>query len=179
MGTTFATHGDPTFASNRLAGRSEERRVGSDWSSDVCSSDLQNSQGGDLTKVFEKLKSADGHDVRDAWGSDLRIEPVGWYQNKTHYIVRSAGADQQFNSGDDMVAYLQVGNKSIIGGTKPGSSYSSINLNIEHDRGPFNGLAQIAGTVTDPTGAVITAASVRVRAAFSGKTRTAKTNAAG
>jgi uncharacterized protein YfaS (alpha-2-macroglobulin family) len=139
----------------------------------------QNSHGGDLTKVFEKLKSADGHDVRDAWGSDLRIEPVGWYQNKTHYIVRSAGADRQFNSGDDMVAYLQVGNKSIIGGTKPGSSYSSINLNIEHDRGPFNGLAQIAGTVADPTGAVITAASVSVRAASSGKTRTAKTNAAG
>jgi uncharacterized protein YfaS (alpha-2-macroglobulin family) len=139
----------------------------------------QNSQGGDLTKVFEKLKSADGHDVRDAWGSDLRIEPVGWYQNKTHYVVRSAGADQQFNSGDDLVAYLQVGNKSIIGGTKPGSSYSSINLTLEHDRGPFNGLAQIAGTVTDPTGAVITAASVRVRAPSSGKTRTAKTNAAG
>ena len=139
----------------------------------------QNSQGGDLTEVFEKLKSADGHDVRDAWGSDLRIEPVGWYQNKTHYIVRSAGADQQFNSGDDLVAYLQVGNKSIIGGTKPGWSHSSINLNIEHDRGPFNGLAQIAGTVTDPTGAVITAASVRVRAAASRKTRTAKTDAAG
>jgi hypothetical protein len=139
----------------------------------------RNSQGGDLAKVFEKLKSADGHDVRDAWGSDLRIEPVGWYQNKTHYIVRSAGADQQFNSGDDLVAYLQVGNKSIIGGTKPGWSHSSINLNIEHDRGPFNGLAQIAGTVTDPTGAVITAASVRVRAAASRKTRTAKTDAAG
>jgi uncharacterized protein YfaS (alpha-2-macroglobulin family) len=139
----------------------------------------QNSQGGDLTKVFEKLKSSDGHDVRDAWGSGLRIEPVGWYQNKTHYVVRSAGADRQFNTGDDMVAYLQVGNKSIIGGTRRGSSYSSIHLNIEHDRGPFNGLAQIAGTVTDPTGASITAASVRVRAASSGKSRTAKTNAAG
>ncbi|HVR25210.1 MAG TPA: MG2 domain-containing protein [Candidatus Polarisedimenticolia bacterium] len=139
----------------------------------------QNSQGGDLNKVFEKLKSADGHDVRDSWGSDLRIEPVGWYQNKTHYIVRSAGADQRFNSGDDMVAYLQVRNKNIIGGSEPGSSYSSINLNIEHDRGPFNGLAQIAGTVADPTGAVIAAASVRVRVASSGKTRTAKTNAAG
>ena len=133
---------------------------------------------GDLAKVFEKLKSAGGRDVRDAWGTELRVEPTGWYGNKTHYILRSAGADQQFSTADDMIAYLEVSAKSIIGGSRPGTS-GSINVKIEHDRGPFNGLAEIVGTVTDPTGAVIAAASVKVRAASSGKTRTAKTSAAG
>ena len=62
----------------------------------------RDSQGGDLAKVFEKLKSSGGRDMRDAWGTDLRVEPVGWSRNKTHYLVRSAGADRQFNTGDDM-----------------------------------------------------------------------------
>jgi hypothetical protein len=136
----------------------------------------ENSEGGDLVKVFDKLKSAD---VRDAWGTSLRVEPTGWYQNKTHYVLRSAGADQRFGTADDMFAYLEVGKKSIIGGKDSGSFPGSINLDIEHDHGPFNGLAEIAGTVSDPTGAVISAASVEVRATSSGKSRTAKTNAAG
>jgi uncharacterized protein YfaS (alpha-2-macroglobulin family) len=143
---------------------------------DLSQAYAQNSEGGDLTKVFDKLKSAD---VRDAWGTPLRVEPTGWYQKKTHYLVRSAGADQQFNTSDDMFAYVEVSDKSIIGSRNTGSFSGSINLVIEHDRGPFNGLAEIAGTVTDPSGAVIAAATVETRAASTGKVRTAKTTAAG
>ena len=36
----------------------------------------QDSDGGDLTKVFAKLKNAGGPDLRDAWGTELRMEPV-------------------------------------------------------------------------------------------------------
>jgi hypothetical protein len=135
----------------------------------------KNSEGGDLAKVFENVKGAD---TRDAWGTTLHVEPTGWYQKKTHYLLRSAGPDRQFNTADDMFAYVQVNDKSVIGSHKPGFS-SSINLVMEHDRGPLNGLAEIAGTVSDPTGAVIAAATVEIRPASAGKIRTAKTNAAG
>jgi uncharacterized protein YfaS (alpha-2-macroglobulin family) len=139
----------------------------------------QDSEGGDLTKVFEKLKSAGGRDLQDAWGTDLRIEPVGWYRDKTHYLVRSAGADQQFNTRDDMAVYVEVRTGKIMDRPDSESVGGSIDLNIEHDRGPFNGLAQIVGTVTDPSGAVVPTASVEVRAVATGKTRTARANAAG
>jgi uncharacterized protein YfaS (alpha-2-macroglobulin family) len=138
------------------------------------------SENGDLIKVFAKMMSPGGPDFRDAWGTELRLEHVGWRADKKYYMLRSAGPDQQFNSGDDMTVYLEVGSRSIIGGANPGpSSQSSMNLNVEHDRGPFNGLAQIAGTVTDPSGAVIASARVDVREVSNGKTHTLKTDAAG
>jgi len=141
----------------------------------------RDSEKGDLTKVFARMKAKnDGNpDLRDAWGNDLRVEHVRWYRDKTHYILRSAGADRQFDTGDDLAAYLEVSARSIIGGPNSPSFSGSIDLNIEHDRGPFNGLAEITGTVTDLTGAVIPGATVEVRETSSGKTRTAKTNAAG
>ena len=139
----------------------------------------ENSEGGDLTKVFARVKDPDESDSHDAWGTELRVEPVGWYRDKTHYIVRSAGADQRFNSADDIVVYLEVSQRSIIGGSKPGSFGGSINLDIEHDRGPLNGLAQITGTVTDPTGAVVAEADVEVREISNRKRRSARADASG
>ena len=139
----------------------------------------QNPEGGDLTKVFAKFASAGGTDLSDAWGTELRIERVKWYRDKTHYIVRSAGADHRFDTGDDMAAYLEVRTGKIVGRPDSGTFSGFINLDIEHDRGPFNGLAEIAGTVTDPSGAMVAAAGVEVREVSTGKTRSAKTNAAG
>ena len=34
---------------------------------------------------------------------------------------------------------------------------------MEHDRGPFNGLAEIAGSVLDPIGAMVAGARITVR----------------
>ena len=69
----------------------------------------QGSEGRDLTKIFAKMKKAGGPDLRDAWGTELRMEPVPWYRrSQTYYLVRSAGADQQFNTGDDMTLYIEV-----------------------------------------------------------------------
>ena len=93
--------------------------------------------------------------------------------------MRSAGADQRFDTGDDLAAYLEVRTGKIVGRPDSGTSSGFIDLNIEHDRGPFNGLAEIAGSVIDPTGAMVAAASVEVREVSTGKTRSAKTNAAG
>ncbi len=135
----------------------------------------ENSEKNDLTKVFARIASADNPDVLDAWGTKLRVEPVTWYRDKTHYVVRSAGADHRFDSADDMAAYIEVRTGNIVG--RPNSG--TIDLNIEHDRGPFNGLAQIVGTVTDPSGAVVQGANVSVREVSTGKTRTVSANASG
>jgi hypothetical protein len=139
----------------------------------------QNSEGGDLTKVFANVQRAGEPDLLDAWGNELRLEHVRWYRDKTHYIVHSAGADRQFGTGDDMSAYLEVSSRSIIGGPNSPPFSGSIDLNIEHDHGPFNGRAEITGTVADPSGAMVANASVEVREVSTQKKRTAKTDAAG
>ena len=133
----------------------------------------ENSEKGDLTAFFAELKK-NGADFRDAWGTELRLQPISWSRNKM-YQVRSAGADQQFDTGDDMAVYLEVRPGKVVG--RPGSG--TIALNIEHDRGPFNGLAEITGTVTDPTGAVVSTADIKVREISNGKPHTLKTNASG
>jgi hypothetical protein len=135
----------------------------------------ENPEKGDLTKVFARISSSGGPDLRDAWGTELRVEPIPWYRDKSHIMVRSAGADQRFDSGDDMATYIEVRGASIVG--RPNSG--TVNLNIEHDRGPVNGLAEIAGTVADPSGARAAGASVSVREVSSGKLRTVSTDAAG
>ncbi len=135
----------------------------------------QSSEGGDLTRVFARIKNAGGPDFQDAWGTDLHVDPVPWYRNNSYYMVRSAGPDRQFETGDDMTVYVHVRNGSIVSHQSP----DTIALNIEHDRGPFNGLAEIAGTVTDPTGATVPGADIEVREVSTGKTRNAKCNGAG
>ena len=96
-------------------------------------------------------------------------------------MVRSAGPDKRFNTADDMVGYLEVSTRRIVGTQNPGSAnwQSSIDLKIEQDRGPFNGLAEIVGSVKDQMGASIVDARVKVRSVSTGKTRTARPDAAG
>jgi uncharacterized protein YfaS (alpha-2-macroglobulin family) len=139
----------------------------------------QDSEKGDLTKVFARISTADRDEARDAWDTELRVERVGWYRDKKHYMVRSAGADRQFGTGDDMIAYLEVSTKSIIGGPNSGSFTGSIDVDIEHEHGPFNGRAEITGTVGDPSGAMVESATVEAQEVSTGARRTAKTNAAG
>ena len=141
----------------------------------------QDSEGGSLTKVFARISTTGGSDFRDSWDTEFRIEPVSWYRDQNHYIymVHSAGADRQFETGDDMIAYLEVSNKSIIGGPNSPSFSGFIDLNVEHDHGPFNGQAEIVGTVVDPSGAVVPGARVEAREVSTGKTRTTRTSATG
>jgi hypothetical protein len=140
----------------------------------------RDSEGGNLTKVFARVKKSGSSDLRDAWGTELRIEPNPWSHDKTtYYTVRSAGPDQQFVTRDDLTTYIEVRSGNIVGRPNAGSFAGSIDLNIEHDHGPFNGLADIVGTVTDPSGAIVTDASIEIRRVSTGKTRTVRTNAAG
>jgi hypothetical protein len=129
----------------------------------------QNSEGDDLIKVAARAPH-----TRDAWGTGLRVERAPWGQ-QNYYLVRSAGPDKRFDSGDDLSSYLKVRTDKVMGRPTAGS----IEVNIEHDRGPFNGRAEVAGFVKDQTSAGVSGASVTVREVSSGSTRTGKSNGAG
>jgi uncharacterized protein YfaS (alpha-2-macroglobulin family) len=139
----------------------------------------ENPKLGDPARIYAKVTRAGGAEFRDPWGTTLTFEPARWDSTKTYYIVRSAGPDRQLNTGDDMQAFLLFHRRKVFG--PPSSERTAIGVNIEHDRGPFNGLAEIVGTIADRTGAIVAGASVEVRGlSGSGKTtRMATTNAAG
>src|ERR1035441_7096981 len=128
----------------------------------------QNPRAGDLTKIAAKA------DMRDPWDTAMRIEDARW---EHHYLVRSAGPDKRFDTADDFSAWLEVRTRKIAG--PPVSGEMAIDLEIEHDRGPFNGRAEVAGSVKDSTGAAVAGATITARDAATGTTRTATTNAAG
>lgn len=136
-----------------------------------------------LPAAFKALRDDDGRVPHDAWGTDLRIEPTGWpYRTSRLYIVRSAGPDGEFNTADDFLVWLEP-KEAFVSPDQRGWTRSpredTIALRIEHDRGPDNGLAEITGTVTDVTGAVIPGAQVQIEQVQDGKQRGAKTNGVG
>ena len=137
----------------------------------------EDSERGDLAKVFAKLTGAGGPELRDAWGTEPAHRTRRWDPTKTHYIVRSAGPDQAIRHrrrSGGLSRSSSQDDRRVVRASRP----SSIDVNIEHDRGPFNGLAEIAGTVVDQSGRrVLERATVQVRELPTGKTRTAKTNA--
>src|SRR5260370_36474951 len=97
-------------------------------------------------------------------------------QQQRYYLVRSAGPDKQFNTADDFYAYLHVETRKVAG--PPASAEMSIELAIDHDRGPFNGLAEITGSVKDSTGAAVSGATGAVQSG-GGAARAAQRNEAG
>jgi uncharacterized protein YfaS (alpha-2-macroglobulin family) len=136
----------------------------------------------DLTSAFANLTQQNGTHPRDAWNTPLRIERTNWNQgsNRT-FVVRSAGPDRQFDTSDDLTVYVQVTDypgRSASVVTQPGHR-GSLDLRIEHDRGPFNGLAEVAGSVSDPTGAVVAGSTITLRLLSTQNTRTARADAAG
>jgi hypothetical protein len=126
----------------------------------------------DLTKLADRLASAGAPEMRDAWDTGLRFESAG-----AMTIVRSAGPDKQFNNGDDLFGYLRVSTRPVVRSVNP--SGNSIDLRVEHDEGPFNGLGQIAGGVLDNSGAGVPNANIVAREISSGKIRSMRTGGAG
>jgi len=109
-------------------------------------------------RIAERVQRADPAGLLDAWGNKLRIEAGGWNRGiRTPIEVRSAGPDGQFNTSDDLVQPLET-----PGCVWPWQRVGIINLQVEHDRGPFNGLAEVVGKVSDVTGRSIAGASVKL-----------------
>jgi len=137
----------------------------------------KSTQHADLPHVFDDLAKQQPAQFQDAWGTTLHLEFLSWYRlpQQKYYRLVSAGPDRQFDTGDDLVATLAVSTRVHV----DTPHFNSTAVKVEHDRGPVNGLAAIAGTVTDPSGAVVPGATVSVRAAFTQNPRTTKTDAAG
>ena len=133
-------------------------------------------RGSEPAGVYGKI--ARGTEFRDSWGTKLVFEHASWDSSKAYYLLRSAGPDRELNTVDDLQAVLRFQRKWSVGGPHL-QLPTAIKIELEHDRGPFNGLAEIVGTVTDPTGAVVPGADVEVRAISNGKIRRVKTDAAG
>jgi uncharacterized protein YfaS (alpha-2-macroglobulin family) len=130
----------------------------------------------DLPHLFADLAAEQPAQFQDAWGTPLRLERTGWNRGpQTYYRVRAAGPDRQYDTGDDFVATVEAHTGSLVNNAVGGS----VNVNIEHDRGPLNGLAAVAGTLTDQSGAVVPGATVTVHPGHDANPRTAKTDAAG
>ena len=133
----------------------------------------------DPVKDFSTLTDSNGAKPRDAWGTPIRLETAGWMQAKRRYYeIHSAGVDQQFDTGDDLRAYIEVKSGGVIRNLNPGQR-STVAIKVEHDRGPFNGAADVIGSVIDPTGAMIAGAQVELRPRPNAKTRKAVARADG
>jgi uncharacterized protein YfaS (alpha-2-macroglobulin family) len=114
----------------------------------------------DPVKVFTHLTNTGGSRLHDAWGTNLRLEPIGgWGSRSSYYTLRSAGPDRRFNTADDLAVTVLIRAGSVL--ANPGAR--SFDLKLEHDRGPMNGLTEILGSVIDPTGAVIPGATIEAR----------------
>jgi hypothetical protein len=137
----------------------------------------ENAERGDPVQTFEDMTHNQAAGLRDAWGTNVRVERAAWDAKKTHYLVRSAGPDKQFGTGDDLWTYVELRRRKIV--ARPTSGPSKISVNIEHDRGPFTGRAEISGTAVDQWGGAIDGAIVQLRAVLSGKIRRVNVSADG
>jgi hypothetical protein len=81
--------------------------------------------------------------------------------------VRSAGPDGQFYTVDDVVQYRE--DRYCLEPAAWGNGVT-IDLRLERNDGPPNGLAEITGVVSDPTGAVVSRAEVSLIETATGKT---------
>ena len=132
-------------------------------------------QGGDLTKTATRVAANSG--LRDAWGTNLRIERLEWDRQGDHCLVRSAGPDKQFGSGDDLTGFLELrGLKRVANGS---AGPSRMDLSMEHDRGPMNGLAEFDGSAVNQQGGALEGATVTSRGVSNGVVRSTVVNADG
>jgi len=131
--------------------------------------------GADIVKMFATLEK--GAPPRDAWNTPLRIDGSGWFRGSNHvYLVRSAGPDRRFDSADDLAVYIEDRSGTLV--HQPGQG-GSLDLRIEHDRGPVGDRAEVTGMVEDVSGAVVPGATITLHQLSTHDTRTAHGNAAG
>jgi uncharacterized protein YfaS (alpha-2-macroglobulin family) len=110
-----------------------------------------------LVAAGNGLVEKDGSKPRDAWGTPLRIQPVSrWTGAPAFYQIVSAGPDRKWQTADDLYLTSRVG-------VAPDDR--KVEIKIDHDRGPFNGLAKMTGSITDPSGSGVGQATVRIRRA--------------
>jgi uncharacterized protein YfaS (alpha-2-macroglobulin family) len=129
----------------------------------------------DMVKAFESLEN--GAAPRDAWGTPLRMDAVWWARaGHRYFAIRSAGGDRQFDTGDDLMVYVEERTGAVARSLGHGGT---LDVKMEHDHGPWNGRAEIDGTIADVSGAVVPGATVTMRLLPDGEARTAHSDAEG
>ena len=128
----------------------------------------------DLVKASARITRTSAPMTRDAWDGLVQVTKMNWGGNR-YYMVRSAGPDQKLDTADDLMAYVEVQPNVVRSNARSGS----MDVSMEHDRGPFNGRAEIAGSVTDSAGAGIGKAVITVRETAGGTTRETRSNESG
>ncbi len=118
--------------------------------------------------------AAGGAAGRDAWGGEIRVQHTA---GTAYYNAQSPGPDGRFGTGDDLWATLVVQTRKIVG--RPTTGESAIEVSTEHDRGPYNGRAEISGTVMDQNGGAMEGATINVREVATGKWRAVSARADG
>ncbi|HET9184236.1 MAG TPA: MG2 domain-containing protein [Candidatus Angelobacter sp.] len=130
----------------------------------------------DPVRMFAALALSGGRDFLDPWGNRLVLESTNWGAGKGYYLLRSAGPDRELKTADDLMSWLYFQQKWTA---ETPDTRSKLRVEIEHDRGAFNGLAETVVTAVDPSGAVIPGATVELRNVSTGSKRTGRTNDAG
>jgi uncharacterized protein YfaS (alpha-2-macroglobulin family) len=131
----------------------------------------------DIGRVIAKMAADGAPELRDAWGTNLRIEPGQQYLQTKFYTVRSAGPDKKFGTADDFATVIGIQSRKVVG--RPTNGPNAIEVTTEHDLGPFNGRGEITGTAVDQWGDALVGADIVVRSVKSGIVRTAKADANG
>lgn len=129
---------------------------------------LRKAPARDLTKTVT-LK------LRDAWDTNVRVEEFPGGPAHTNYLIRSAGPDKRFDTGDDLEAYVAVQNRRVL----DHAELLTFDVHIEHGYGALNGPATVVGTVQDQTGAAIPGATIELQKRLSNESLHATSNASG
>jgi hypothetical protein len=137
----------------------------------------RDSDQNDMVRLIARMTAEGAPKLHDAWGTTMRVEPAQQYLQTKFYTVRSAGPDKKFGTGDDLAAVLSVQSRKMVG--VPTSGPNVIDVETEHDRGPFNGRGAIRGTAVDQWGGALVGASITVRSVLGGIVRTGIVNADG
>ena len=125
----------------------------------------KNRSAQNIQEVFASLHDSNGAASHDAWNTPVRLEDTYWSGNRYFRIV-SAGPDRRFGTEDDLAVIIDLEEGGLF---VPGSR--SIAVKIEHEHGPFNGLAEVTGSVIDTTGASVPGARITLNALQNGAVR--------
>jgi hypothetical protein len=109
--------------------------------------------------------------MRDAWDHNFAVERAPWLPQRNLFVVRGMGSGRMGN----FAAYLEVRPGKIANSTM-NQRTSDIQADVEHGRGPLNGMAEVTGTVTDVAGTALHGATIEMRAPGTAKPRVARSD---
>jgi hypothetical protein len=160
---------------NRYQAKFQEnaKKIAADLRHAIASDPNENN----LEKVFNKLADSNKPEFRDAWGTKLGVERAAWDQNKTMYVIRGAGIDKAFGTGDDQSEYLYFRRSKVV--TSAADGDTRLHVEIEHNRGANDNHVEISGIAIDPVGAVIPDAVIAITNMSTGSSKVIRTNQQG